>query len=697
MIVLKTTLVAIILFLIYVIVGVYTVIKANKNLVKFLRLVLFLLITIMLFNLGYKIPHRTENINVVFMVDNSYSMSINNRLQKIKNFLKKYEKIKKHVFKIYTFNDELYETKSLEEISISNRTTLINSCIDKLLSEINQPSLVFLFSDGINSTNELPSIKKEKAKVIPIFIYDENFKDKSILDIRYSKLAFKNVEYELKAYIYNWGYKDTTEINLVDLETNEIIFKNNFYLKEGKNEIIIKFLPKKIGYNKLKLELKPSIDEANYENNYAFLNIEVKKNKIRVLYLCGQPSAEYFNLRSLLKNDPYIDLVSFVILRNPDDISIVSDIDSALIPFPTYDIFIKELNSFDLVIFENFTYHRFGIPLEYLENLKKFVISGGGFIMIGGLNSFFLGGYKFTPLEEILPVYLSEKEQFIYEEIKPDYVNLNDKLTKILEDTTENELLWKNLPSLGNYQTISAKEDAIVLLKYKNIPIMCYAKKNKGRVFVSATNSTWRWRIGNVLSERFNFKDLYDKFWKKVIYFCAGTEDLKNISIISDEVYKKNEEVEINILLSNISNIISIDSYLILPDSSKKILKIKKLQKDRYSINFIPNIVGKYNITVVVKTPTSFLKEEKSIDIVESNYKEISYLKPDIDYMQKLADFYNSEVKNLNTLDIFEIISNFKKEFSKSYAETIWLYKHEFLFFIFIVVFILEIYIARFK
>lgn len=699
MIIAKFSITNILLIIIIIGVIVYGFIKIKKRELKIIRLFLLLLFILLLLNIEYKIYQKSDNVQLIFMIDNSHSMKINDRFNKVKNFLEKiYKDTKKNKTKIYLFNETITEIEKLDEIILSSKITKINASLDEIISNVNSPSIVFLFSDGINLTDELPSIKKENLKVIPVFVSEDDFKDKSILDIRYSKIGFKGIDYEIKIYVFNWGYpSNISKIKLIDIDNNQIILQDNFYLKEGINEITLKFVPDKIGVNRLKLVLDSSQNEATYENNTFFFTIDVKKSKIRILYLCGKPSAEYFNLRSLIKNDPYIDLVSFVILRNPESVAIVPDTDSALIPFPTYDIFVKEINTFDLLIFENFTYRKFGIPLEYLENVRRFVMAGGGFIMIGGENSFFLGGYKFSPIEDILPVYLSEKERFIYEEIKPDFVNLNDNLTKIEEERTENEFYWKNIPFLGNYQTLLNKENAVVLLKYKNNTLMCYQKVSKGRVFVSATNSTWRWRLGSVMYDKYNFRNFYDKFWKKVIYYCAGLEDIKNINIICDETYGRLEEINLNIFLSNIQNMNSIEAYLILPDLSKKTLNLKKIKENKYFGSFIPTLVGRYILNVVVKTENNVFREQKYINVIDTHYKEMAYLKPNLEYMEKLANFYDTKVENINNLNISQKIFELKKEFSETYAQTIQIYKNPILGLLFILIFILEIYIARFK
>ena len=48
--------------------------------------------------------------------------------------------------------------------------------------------------------------------------------------------------------------------------------------------------------------------------------MKVVRDKIRVLMVSGNPSMNYRFMRTALKNDPSIDLLSFVILRTPSDI-----------------------------------------------------------------------------------------------------------------------------------------------------------------------------------------------------------------------------------------------------------------------------------------------------------------------------------------------------------------------------------------
>lgn len=71
---------------------------------------------------------------------------------------------------------------------------------------------------------------------------------------------------------------------------------------------------------------------------------------------------------------------------------------------------LQELAGYDGIILSDLAAHRIGEGRmtsirDYVEKL------GGGFVMIGGMNSFGVGGYYRTPIEEILPVKLRAPDQ----------------------------------------------------------------------------------------------------------------------------------------------------------------------------------------------------------------------------------------------------------------------------------------------
>ena len=88
-----------------------------------------------------------------------------------------------------------------------------------------------------------------------------------------------------------------------------------------------------------------------------------------------------------MKQDPLIELVSFVFLRTPTDTVDVPESQLSLIPFPIDDIFLEELKNFDVIFFDDFSHRAYFNPVV-LERVRDFVRDGGGLAMFGGPRSF---------------------------------------------------------------------------------------------------------------------------------------------------------------------------------------------------------------------------------------------------------------------------------------------------------------------
>ena len=101
--------------------------------------------------------------------------------------------------------------------------------------------------------------------------------------------------------------------------------------------------------------------------------------------------------------------MSFFILRTHDDFAAGwNPQELSLIAFPYERLFTEQLETFDVVIFQNFDFKPYfeRDPNGLLGNIVRFVREGGAFVMVGGDRSFDLGEYADTPIAGILPVRL---------------------------------------------------------------------------------------------------------------------------------------------------------------------------------------------------------------------------------------------------------------------------------------------------
>jgi uncharacterized membrane protein len=265
--------------------------------------------------------------------------------------------------------------------------------------------------------------------------------------------------------------------------------------------------------------------------------VEVIRQKYRIMYLSGRPSAEYSNLREFLKADPNHELVSFVILRNPENPPYVPDQELSLIPFPAEEIFVQTLSQFDLFILENFSYSRFHLPAAYLHSLKSFVAGGGALLVIGGENAFSLGGYKGTPLEDILPVTLSDRvPDFVPGRFRAKPAAPAHPLVQVYDTIPESHAAWEALPELDGYAHFaSVRPGATVLAVHPQArtasgepaPVFAIREYGRGKVMLVSSDSTWRWRLGAALDWKSG--DFYGRFWTRAVQYLTGSLELSKV------------------------------------------------------------------------------------------------------------------------------------------------------------------------
>jgi uncharacterized membrane protein len=265
--------------------------------------------------------------------------------------------------------------------------------------------------------------------------------------------------------------------------------------------------------------------------------VEVVRQKYRIMYLAGRPSNEYSFLRDFLKADPNRELVSFVILRNPENPSPAPDRDLSLIPFPVDDIFLRTLPQFDLFILENFSAARFRLPPSHLEALKRFVAGGGALLVKGGENAFGAGGYRGSPLEEVLPVTLSGRTpDFVPGLFAPKPVSYEHPLIKLFDGVEESRKAWDALPPLdgwGRFASTRAGAQVIATQPRESaddggaLPVIAVRSYGRGKVMLISTDSTWRWKLGAAADRLAS--GVYERFWTRAVQYLTGSLDLSKV------------------------------------------------------------------------------------------------------------------------------------------------------------------------
>ncbi len=142
--------------------------------------------------------------------------------------------------------------------------------------------------------------------------------------------------------------------------------------------------------------------ELSLRNNHAVVVTKGVRDRLRVLLISGEPHPGERTWRNLLKADPSVDLVHFTILRPPEKQDGTPIRELALIAFPTRELFVEKLDSFDLIIFDRYQ-RRAILPAVYMANVARYVRNGGAVLLTAGPE--YAGVYSLynTGLADVVP------------------------------------------------------------------------------------------------------------------------------------------------------------------------------------------------------------------------------------------------------------------------------------------------------
>ncbi|PKN00740.1 MAG: hypothetical protein CVU77_08770 [Elusimicrobia bacterium HGW-Elusimicrobia-1] len=608
---------------------------------------------------GMSVTFREEKPKktLAALIDVSDSMFLSARSGDICRYFKKNLKSLESVYRVelFTFAGALKSIRPSQIYSLEKSgPTDIKGALRELQEAFGSGiDGILLFSDGVQTAAETVSSSSRQRQNntygnIPVFALDVftergDVRDVSLADVKPPAFSFKGSRNELAMNVRSRGFNGLGAVVTLQMATGDgaareyaQISSATLTLREGDNPLNLPFAAAKTGRIEYRVSVSTFAGETTRENNSKAFAIDVLRDKLRVLYLCGRPSYEYAFLRDFLKNDFGIELVTFVILRNPENVALVPDEELSLIPFPGADVLMNRLPDFDVVIFENFTFERFGIYSPHFEVLKKWVGDGGGFLMMGGENSFAGGGYARTPIVDMLPVTIGQQKE-------PEETGLFAPVTadgaeELLYGRDEDVRVRKNLPKLDWLQIMSPRAGAKVPIKHpwarttslEAAPVLALLDFRAGRTAALATNSTWRWRMGS--ADR-----VYETFWKNLLSWLASARDDTARNIIGPP-QKAIIGEDVEFLVKKLSPAGRISATVAGPDGRRETLKESGNGGDYAAFAFAPKTSGRHTIEITESVSGAALRKSfKSFVAGPYWADESSNLEVDREFLGRLA------------------------------------------------------------
>jgi len=613
--------------------------------------------------------------HVLILADKSLSMSLSasqdkkTRADQLKQFFTDNEDsikqlAEKHHLHSFTFDESsrslpFNKMKEMKNID-GEYTDLVNS-IEKSLDGFSKGDVagVLLFSDGVSNTpvgshknlEDLLKRLNDENIVVHTFGAGSNgsLKDIAVKDIRYDGFAFVHNKMTIEVDLASRGYKDMpVQVNLLSenrpISTRQIEVKQN-----SQSTVVFEFTPDKVGRYVYTVTTPVLPDDAMAANNQRSFIVDVIRDKIRVLHVCGHPDYDEQYFRRFLKNNPNVDLISFFILRTNADLGLVQDNELSLIPFPTRELFSTQLHTFDLLIFQNFTYRGYEMS-QYLPNIRRFVMEGGAFMVIGGDVSYGPGGYDGTAIEPILPFEIYQSDKAIATDIFKLQVSeegYNHPIMQISRNREANREAWGNSHELyGMNLGLRPYPDSLVLARHPitAAPVMATRSVGKGRVFASAIDSSWLWH--NMEIAKGGSGEFYRSFYNNVIRWLIKDPELKHLKVKADnDSVSTKQEIRLDIRLTDDDFQPRADADVkisVIGADGKKQLLSKNISTDKDGIAGFslkaPDRDGMLSIQVESRNPSGVVDKEELLVFVSSHSKELDEVNVDFEKLQNIAD-----------------------------------------------------------
>src|SRR6056300_761113 len=364
-----------------------------------------------------------------------------------------------------------------------NTGTRITQALNKVRAEIppQQLSSIFVISDGqIHDTDPFGS----EVPVHHIITGDPSDFDRQILIKQAPVYAISGEKMEITLMVQDAGALPVEQSTVKVTARVGASDPVEFNVPLGQ-DVTLQLDPPHAGRTVFELTVPTLAGEITDQNNRAIAQVNVIRDRLRVLLVSGMPHPGARVWRNLLKSDSSVDLVHFTILRPPGKQDDVPVSELSLIAFPTRELFLEKIDDFDLIIFDR--YKRRGIlPSAYLQNIVDYVRNGGAALVSAGPDFASANSISRSPLGDILPAVSNSR--IITDSYVPQVSDLGAR-HPVTQDLPNN-------PEWGRWfrqVDLNVTRGQTVMTGAQDKPLLVLDRVDQGRVALIASDQVWLW------------------------------------------------------------------------------------------------------------------------------------------------------------------------------------------------------------
>jgi len=409
---------------------------------------------------------------------------------------------------------------------------------------------ILLFTDGNATDFQSHDVDwTEMPPVYPVVLG----RDQPAKDIRVARVSVTQTNFELApvtimAEVETVGYQGRSIVLSLRDESGQELQKQTMPRTSEDEPLVhrFQFLPKRTGISFYRVVAfaeheadtvdRPQLSsEATLVNNERLVMVDRGTGPYRVLYVSGRPNWEFKFLRRAIEDDPEVELVGLVRIakkapkftfrshKNESTNSLFrgfgneTDEDAeqydqpVLIRLGTRDAeelrdgfpqAADQLFQYDALVLDDldagfFTQDQMSLVQEFVSH------RGGGFLMLGGRESFTGGKYERTPIGEMLPIYLDRVSEQPLEGFRLDLTRegLLQPWVRLRGTEHDEEKRIREMPAFKTVNRVNTlKPGAAVLANVlssdgHDYPGLVVQRFGKGRASALLVGDMWRWSL----------------------------------------------------------------------------------------------------------------------------------------------------------------------------------------------------------
>ncbi len=478
----------------------------------------------------------------------------------------------------YIFDSRLRRTTDFSDLTFDGQASAIGASLRTIAERYRGRPLagVLLMTDG-NATDMADELNDLSGvpPVYPVAIGGKQpQKDISVTNISVTQTSFEDAPVTIQSDIEASGYAGKT-VSVDLLESGGKLAERktwNVSRNDDKQAFRFNLRPDKAGILFYQLNVAEALQddspdkpegpsEATLANNQRTVVVDRGRGPYRILYVSGRPNWEYKFLRRAISYDEHVQLVGLlrVARREPkydwrgrrgemsnplfrgfdnQDQEQTEQYDQpVLVRLGTRDD--SELrDGFPKSAEDVFGYH--AIILDDLEAgfftqdqmdlLQQFVAKrGGGFLMLGGQESFQQGGFNRTPVGRMLPVYLDQQAEAVaanHRRLSLTSEGLLQPWVRLRDNEHDEQERVSKMPEFRVANRVSSvKPGAVVVAVLGNelaqsrdgrleaeLPALVVQRYGNGRAAALTIGDVWRWGLKEP-----EMHDDLNKFWRQTL------------------------------------------------------------------------------------------------------------------------------------------------------------------------------------